>query len=260
MKEIVASSPEVQKTLAIMQPTFAPWLGYFGLIAQVDDFVFLDDVQYSKQSWQSRNQVMGPNGPVLVSLPIERKPSFPLIRDAKIAKIDLAAEIIPRVRGCLGKAPYWGLVERLLVEGLAQSCYGLSALNIKMIVEISAILELPKRFHRASELGVPALQKSERLYAIAAHVGANTYLSPIGSAAYLKENNPFTEVGISIRFMNFIHPVYRQRNHHFVSHMSVLDALAWEGPEATRAMILNGIGSPRRIEELLMISPNEGPK
>ncbi|MEM7600815.1 MAG: WbqC family protein, partial [Verrucomicrobiota bacterium] len=41
------------KTIAISQPTFLPWMGYFNLIAQADIFVFLDDVQYEKQSWQS---------------------------------------------------------------------------------------------------------------------------------------------------------------------------------------------------------------
>ena len=41
-----------------MQPHFFPWPGYFNLISKVEKFVFLDDVQYSKNSWQSRNQIL----------------------------------------------------------------------------------------------------------------------------------------------------------------------------------------------------------
>ena len=43
---------------AIMQPHFFPWSGYFNLISNVDKFVFLDDAQYSKSSWQSRNKIL----------------------------------------------------------------------------------------------------------------------------------------------------------------------------------------------------------
>ena len=48
--------------LAIMQPTFLPWMGYFGLIEQVDLFLLLDTVQFSKQSWQQRNSISDASG------------------------------------------------------------------------------------------------------------------------------------------------------------------------------------------------------
>ena len=63
---------EVQMTsVAIMQPTFLPWAGYFDLIDQVDHFVYLDTVEFSKQSWQQRNRIKSATGPYWISLPVK---------------------------------------------------------------------------------------------------------------------------------------------------------------------------------------------
>ena len=42
--------------VAIMQPTYLPWAGYFGLMMASDIFIFLDNVQFEKRGWQQRNQ------------------------------------------------------------------------------------------------------------------------------------------------------------------------------------------------------------
>ena len=57
---------------AIMQPTYLPWAGYFNLISQVDRFVFLDDVQFEKQSWQTRNRILLQGEECLISVPVRK--------------------------------------------------------------------------------------------------------------------------------------------------------------------------------------------
>lgn len=237
-------------TIAVMQPTFLPWLGYFALIHQADDFVFLDDVQFAKQSWQSRNQVAGPNGPVMLTFPVARKPSFPLIRDTLLATRPPVTDLLARIEGSLGRAPFWDVLSPLLERGFALAPNGLAAMNIGFIRELSSVLVLSTRFHRASDLGVPGGEKSNRLLAICQHLGADQYLSPVGSAAYLRMGHSFAEDGTRLRFLNFTHPEYPQRWKPFRPYMSVIDALAWTGPEQTRALILSGIGTPLRLENL----------
>jgi hypothetical protein len=56
--------------LAIAQPTYLPWLGYFGLLDQVDQFVILDTVQFEKQSWQQRNRIKTPTGLQWLTVPV----------------------------------------------------------------------------------------------------------------------------------------------------------------------------------------------
>jgi hypothetical protein len=233
-----------------MQPSFLPWMGYFALMMQADDFVFLDDVQFSKRSWQRRNQVLGPNGLVAISLAVAGKPSRALIKDTKLADgIDLN-EIMDRAEGCLGTAPHWAEVAGVMETGLSHSGAGLAAVNIAIIRAIAGLLGIETRFHRSSSLGVSPADKSDRLRAICKALGADCYLSPVGSAGYLSEANPFSEDTIRLRFLNFRHPEYTQRWGAFQSHMSAIDALAYLGPTALGIAIRSGIGPTKTLKDI----------
>jgi hypothetical protein len=237
-------------TTVIMQPTFLPWLGYFALIHQADHFVFLNDVQFVKRSWQRRNQIAGPNGAVMLSLPVASKPSYPLIQEARLSDQDFRADLMARIKGCLASAPHWALVQTLLETALAKARTSVDDLNTGLIRDLCAVLGLTTQFHRAADLGVPGGEKSERLFAICQLLGADEYLSPVGSAGYLRAGHPFTEQGTRLRFQNFTPLPYPQRWQPFRSHMSVIDALAWVGPEQTRALILAGIGPSLMLDAL----------
>lgn len=237
-------------TLVVMQPTFLPWLGYFALIASADCFVFLDDVQFSKQSWQSRNRIAGANGEVLLSLPVARKPSKPLIAEARLARTDFPSEMFPRIEGCLARAPFWPVVQRILQDGFDRADEGLAAFNIGLIHDICACLNIKADFRRSSEMSLGPVDRANRLQALAEAVNATIYLSPVGSAAYLAEDRPFDGNTTALRYQNFAHPSYDQGEREFLPFMSVIDAIAWLGPDATKSAILSGIG-PHLTEQQL---------
>lgn len=238
------------RSAAIMQPTFLPWTGYFGLMAEVDEFVFLDDVQFCKRSWQRRNRIAGPNGIVTLSLPMAGKPSRPLIRDARLSDTVRAEDTVKRAAGCLSHAPHWPLAESLLCEALMQIPEGLAMVNITFIRALARLLGIAPRFHRSSEMGIPAEDKADRLLSLCKRLEVKRYLSPVGSSAYLAESNPFTEEGVSLRFQTFTPVSYTQHKGRFESHMSALDALAWMGPEALARAIHTGIGPTRTLHEI----------
>jgi hypothetical protein len=243
------------RSAAIMQPTFLPWLGYFALIEAVDCFVFLDDVQFSKQSWQSRNRVLGPNGAMILGLPVARKPSKPLIRDTRLADRPVRDEILGRAQGCLGTAPYWALVEQILSDGLARPEAGLAAVNIGLIKRLVEVLDLNVKFVQSSDLVVTSADKSGHLLAICDALEVSEYLSPMGALDYLTEINPFSEATVRLRFQTFEHPTYTQRWGEFTSHMSVIDALAYLGPDGTAALIRAGTKAPRTIDDAKRAAP-----
>jgi hypothetical protein len=62
--------------LGISQPTFLPWAGYFGLLDFVDEFVFLDDVQFNKRSWQQRNNIKINNQTFFLTVPVISKNKY----------------------------------------------------------------------------------------------------------------------------------------------------------------------------------------
>jgi hypothetical protein len=228
--------------IAIMQPTFLPWLGYFALMDVVDRFVFLTDVQFIKRSWQRRNNIKGPNGPVMLSLPVASKPSRPMIHEARLADTPFGPKLLATLDGLLGRAPFWDCARALVADSIDQSQGQVAQLNISFIT------------HFAKEIGIttPCVcsaqtsyeitdNKSDRLLAICRAYGATQYLSPPGSYDYLAVDNPFANTEVALQFFAYDHPVYDQPYGAFVSHMSALEALAYVGPQHLLGLIRSGL-------------------
>src|SRR5271155_2267040 len=94
--------------VAITQPTYLPWLGYFDLIDQVDAFVLLDSVQFEKQSWQQRNRIKTPNGLQWLTAPVRTKGrSAQLIKDVEIAETDFYIKHLNLIQTNYRNAPFF---------------------------------------------------------------------------------------------------------------------------------------------------------
>lgn len=237
------------KTAAIMQPTFLPWLGYFALMKESDVFVFLDDVQFVKRSWQCRNQIKGPDGTVMLSLSI-KKNKRDLIKYIEFNESEFERKMFKTIAGCLGNAPFFPLVENILQEAVANSQGSLCKLNVSLISAFSDVLGIKTLRVLSSDLGVSPGEKSDRLLEICKVVGANKYLSAVGSAEYLATYNPFEKSEVNLDFFQFEHPVYTQQFSGFHSHLSIVDALANLGPDAVMSIINDGVQKPKSICEL----------
>ena len=149
--------------VAIMQPTFIPWMGYFALIEIVDDFIFLDNVQFSKQSWQSRNRIKGPDGAITLSLGVSRNKSKPLISEVELADNGFEKKLLKTIKGCLSKAQYCDLVLEIIENAFNESEGSLSVLNRIIITNIAQKIGITTRLHLASSLDLPEDKKWDRL-------------------------------------------------------------------------------------------------
>jgi hypothetical protein len=242
-------------TLAIIQPTFLPWIGYFALMEQADLFVFLDDVQFSKRSWQRRNRLKGPQGEVLLSLPVAPKPSKPLISEARLADTGFEGKLLKTLQHTLGRAPHYPLVAGIVEQGLALREHGLSAVNRAIITAIAQATGIATLLPLASASGVLGGEKSDRLLAFCHTLGASDYLSPVGSYAYLAASNPFAGSDVRLGFQHFTHPTYPQLFGPFQSHLSALDALAHVGADGFRPLVRSGIHPPYSIADIARMQP-----
>ena len=90
--------------IAIMQPTFLPWLGYFAMIDHVDTFVFLDDVQYIKRSWQCRNQIKSAQGILTLTVPCKQEKTP--ICNIKIDNPFFYRKLVRSIEQSYSKAPF----------------------------------------------------------------------------------------------------------------------------------------------------------
>lgn len=233
-----------------MQPTFLPWLGYFALLDAVDAFVFLDDVQLSRQSWQTRNRVLGPDGPLTLSLPVARRPSRPSIAEARLAAEPARLRALVRTLGAsLARAPHGPETMELVERAFAAAGDSLLELNVGLIEAVAGLVGIDTARVRASELDATAADRSGRLLAICRRLGAREYLSPIGALDYLDGADPFAGTEVRLRFARYEHPRYAQPGGRFESHLSALDALARVGPEAFLALVRSGVRPALPIED-----------
>ena len=220
--------------IAISQPTYLPWIGYFDLMDQVDTFVYLDCVQFEKQSWHHRNRIKTPAGLLWLTVPVQIHGRFgQLIKDVEIRQVDFWQKHLRSVEVHYRRSPYFETYFPPLLRFFEQhESSSLCELNIALLTWMMTALTVQKPTVIASTLQVEG-KKSGLLVNICRKLGADEYLSPIGSAEYLLDDMQlFNESGISVRFQHYQHPEYRQLFRPFVPYASALDLLFNEGPGA----------------------------
>lgn len=230
------------QTLAIMQPTFLPWAGYFALIDRVDRFVLLDDVQFDKRSWQQRNRIKTANGSLWLTVPVLTKGR----RDQTI----LQAQIQPDARfsetalktleHAYGKAPYFAPVMERIAPAFASAEEGLCALNIALIEALCDLMGLKADLVRSSATPVTST-KAQRLADLCMAHGARRYLSPPGSKDYLDGDPALSEAGVELAYFSYTHPQWPQLHGGFEPYMSALDLVMNALPDAL-AILRSGVG------------------
>jgi hypothetical protein len=225
------------KTIAIMQPTYLPWAGYFGLMESVDEFIILDTVQFARRSWQQRNQIKTPQGPIWLTVPVLSKGQ----RDQWISDVAIdtersfARDHIRSLEHNYRAAPYFDPYAARLFRILDYNYAKLATLTGDLIVEIRSILDITTPMKWASEFGTVGA-KADLLADLAVKTGATRYISPPGSRDYLDESSAFARVGIEVGYFEYKHPIYRQLHGEFVSHMSVVDLILNTGPDSPAIM------------------------
>jgi len=226
--------------IAISQPAYLPWLGYFDLVDQVDTFVLLDSVQFEKQSWQQRNRIKTPLGLQWLTVPVLFRGHFgQQIKDVAIRDLEFVRKHLRSVELNYGRADFF---ERYFPElsEILQSCATenrLAALNTRLIRWFCKQLRIQTPIVQSSALNQPG-RRSELLVNLCRAAGADSYVSPLGSAAYLLADlELFLKADIEVTFQNYEHPVYRQLFPPFCPQASVLDLLFNHGEESSLILL-----------------------
>lgn len=219
-------------TVAIHQPNYVPWLGYFHKMARADIFVFLDDVQFSKQSYINRVKILGDNGPRWLTQPVNVALGD-AINEVTIAREGWDRSHLDTLKGFYRRAAafvdVWPEV-RKIYEAVSKD--NLAAINRALIAALSQRLGVRPEFRRSSELGLRGITGDDRLVAIVrALAPGGRYISGEGGAGYQNERK-FADAGIRLSYSDFKHPFYDQGGDTFHPGLSVLDAvfhLGWDG-------------------------------
>jgi hypothetical protein len=231
--------------VAMMQPAFLPWQGYFGLIKNADVFIFLDDFQFSAQSYHQRNRLFiypGKIGWYTVSVAKDESFLKPLNETVVNEDISWRDKIWARVVQNYTKAPFFNDLALPIKECLFAEYKSLAALNMALISHICGLLDLNTKFYYSSDFA-STQKRSLRVLELLREFNAKIYLSAYGAFGYMREDGLFPVTDIEVLFENFIPSTYRQlgSKDEFIPYLSVLDALFNVGPKHTAQLIAQGV-------------------
>jgi hypothetical protein len=227
----------MSRTAAIMQPTYLPYLGYFGLMARAEVFVFLDDVQFARRSWQSRNRILGATGEVMLTVPVKKAPRETPIRQIEISDAEPWREKhLAAVRHAYARRPHFAEGMAFMAAQLEAPPARLADFTCGLVTAAAERLGLACELVRASDLDEGG-KRSDRLLALCRAVGAGDYLSPMGSADYMEADGVFRAADFPVRFQPFTPQRYDQGRTPFTPYMGFIDAVMNLGWTGTRALI-----------------------
>jgi hypothetical protein len=220
------------KTVVILQSNYIPWKGYFDLIRDADEFVFLDDVQFTKNDWRNRNKLKTPNGAEWISIPVGDQ------NHRKISQVEIPSDLWQTkhwktIKQNYGKCQYFEFYRPQFEDiYLRRRWVRLSELNQYLIRVISVeLLGLTTGFFESSECD-SSQRRSRRLIDILLKMGAKRYVSGPAAKDYI-DPRLFAEAGIELVWKNYSgYPKYPQRFPPFEHGVSILDLLFNVGPNA----------------------------
>jgi len=223
--------------IAIHQPNYIPWLGYFRKIALSDVFVFFDNVQMpGGKSYVSRNEIRTPNGRLWLTVPVSGKGG--LIADAQIADQRWQHKHLRTLEVNYGRSPWRALIRDELAPIMEAKHTTIANLNCVLIERISSLLGISHvRFERGGKMDLTTTGATS-IIEILKKLGATDYLT--GSGAGSLRHLDIDELGrlsIATTFVSGDFLQYEQLHRSFENNLSVLDALLSIGPKATRALL-----------------------
>jgi len=221
--------------VAIHQPNYLPWCGYFAKIAAADRFIVLDDVPMPRgRSYLSRAQILGPAGPQWLSMPVLRG-GQPLIKDARLMMDKWPTRHLRTLRARYGPLRHGPSILARLATHLDRPSERLADVNIALLRELLSLLGIRTPLVCASELAVSG-QGSRHLLDLVRAIGGSAYLSGPSGREYLDEQL-FTQFGIPIQYGFYEPRPYPQRGRSFVPALSIVDALCYLGADQVRAQL-----------------------
>lgn len=226
----------VAKKIIITQSNYIPWKGYFDAFQLVDEWVILDEVQYTRRDWRNRNMLKTPKGLQWLSIPVENKGKFfQKISETHSTDNHWRSLHWNTWRQYYTKAPFFKQYRDELEHlYLGSKERNLSVINRTFSEAILKALEIPLKIRSDSDFVVTTTDATERLIQICVQCGASDYYSGAAAKNYLNEAL-FEQHHIRLHYLDYsAYPTYPQLYGDFVHNVSALDLLLNVGGAAAK--------------------------
>jgi len=216
----------MMKSIAIMQPYFFPYIGYWQLIHAVDCFVIYDDVNYIKGGWINRNRILINNIPTYITIPLHQSSPYKSICNTFLQPSFVwRNKLLKMIENTYRKSPYFAeiypIVEKIIhyeTDNLSDFlAYELQTLAVFMGIKTEFVLTSR---HYKNDF----LSGQNRVIDICKRENASVYINAIGGQK-LYDSKTFSEAGINLNFIEMYPLPYKQKSNEFIPYLSIIDTL-----------------------------------
>jgi hypothetical protein len=226
--------------LAIMQPYFFPYIGYFQLIAAADVFVVYDNIKYTKKGWINRNRMLQNGKDVMFSVPLKSDSDSLDVCERELAADFNRDKLLNQIKGAYRRAPYFAQTLPLVEQIVRHEEPNLFRYLHNSIVKTCEHLEIKTEIKLSSDIAIDhTLQSQDKVLALCAATGASTYVNAIGGME-LYSKISFQEKGIDLKFIKTLPYEYMQLGDEFVPWLSIIDVMMFNPPDVFRGTIQSG--------------------
>ena len=218
--------------VAIHQPNYLPYVGFFHKLSLADTFVIMDDTQYDKK-FTNRNKIKVPGNWIWLTVPINKKHKFVANKIVEINNEEnWQSDHFEKINRSYSNSKFFKKNYKAFFEKIYSKKWDhLFTLNYELIIQLIDWLDIKIEVIKESELNING-NSTERLVNISKKIGAETYVSGIGGKEYMNEKM-FETNNIKIEYQNFKCPIYKQVfNSEFIPNLSIIDLLFNIGPKS----------------------------
>lgn len=226
-------------SLGIMQPYFLPYIGYFQLIALVDEFVIYDNIKYTKKGWINRNRFLLNGRESTFALPLQSAPDNMNVAARKLAEEFNRDRFLNRLRGAYAGAPFFNSAFPLVERIVGHTDKNLFRFVHNSVTQTCSYLGIDTPIIVSSSLNIDhSLRAQAKVLALCKAREAGIYINPIGGAElYARED--FASECIELRFHKANTLEYAQFGKAFVPWLSIVDVLMFNPLEWVRDAVFN---------------------
>jgi hypothetical protein len=223
--------------IAIMQPYWFPYIGYWQLAHAVDAFVIYDNIQYTKKGWFNRNRFLQNGTDAVFTLPLRKGNDMADVCEREVAESFDADKLIRQFENAYRKAPFCREIMPLLKNWIDSREKNLFQYIHASIAHVSAHLTIQTPIIISSTLAIDhTLRADAKVKAICAALQANVYINSIGGQA-LYDKSDFARNGIDLRFLSPRLSRYEQFGSEFVPGLSIIDVLMFNSCTKVREFL-----------------------
>src|SRR5690554_3124730 len=224
--------------VAIMQPYFLPYIGYFQLINYVDTFVVYDEIQYTKKGWINRNRIWKNGDFDYITLPLKKDSDYLNINQRTLSD-DIKRHIektFNKIKATYSKAPFYNETIPVISEILSFNDKNLFSFIFNSILLINKHLDIGTTLVSSSNVekeNIKGLKGEKRVLAICKQLQATHYINPIGGVELYSKSN-FNNQNLYLQFLHSDSITYTQFGNSFVPSLSIIDVLMFQGKVKTK--------------------------